>query len=91
MAGPADADADALEGVYDRLNDLVAALKSYQDQVRAERAAAPENEGLRHLLGLQLDRVERLLDYLDREGDETLRDMIDRQHVIREARAGRFN
>lgn len=84
-------DSSGLASVYDRLNDLVQALEAYRSELEAERVSVAGNEGLHHLLGLQLRRTQQLLDYLDNDADETIRDLVDRGHVIREARSGRFN
>jgi hypothetical protein len=81
---------EALTVIHERLMDLVEALETYRARLEGEQARASDNTGLQRLLGVQLKRVGRMLDYLDQDGEETLRDLMDRDYVVNEARHGRF-
>ena len=81
---------EALTVIHERLMELVEALETYRARMEDEQARASDNTGLQRLLGVQLKRVRRMLDYLDQDGEETLRDLMDRDYVVNEARHGRF-
>lgn len=80
-----------LERAYGHLTELGADLGRCRELLTAEAAQGEGNPGLTRLLRLQCRRVETLLGYVEGEADPLLRDLIDRLHVVREARAGRFN
>lgn len=81
---------ESLTAIHEQLMDLVVALEAYGARLEDERARSSDNVGLQRLLGVQLKRVGWLLDYLNQDGDETLRDLMDRDYVVQEARRGRF-
>jgi hypothetical protein len=76
--------------VYEHFSRFVQCLEDYRDQLQGERDSTQGNEGLHRLIDLQLRRVDRLITYLDGEADETLRDLVDRGHVLEQARQGKF-
>ena len=75
---------------YEHFNQLVQCLEDYRQQLAEERESAGDNMDLQRLIGLQVKRINLMLDYLDSDGDETLRDLIDRGHVLEQARQGKF-
>lgn len=84
-------DLDQLNNMYDIINDLIDEVELYDRQIEAEKRDNPDNINLQRLLGLQQKRIQWLTEYLTNDGDELMRDLMDRAHVIQEAREGRFN
>ena len=91
MGGQGRAGRELLSEAYDQLTGLVDALHRFRAAALAEIDSCADNANLVRLLRLQLRRVEGLLAYLEDEADVQLRDVLDRMHVIGEARQGRFN
>lgn len=82
---------DRLERAYDHLMGLLDELEAYARELAAEAAERAGQQGIEHLLAAQRKRALGLVSDIGERADPLVRDLIDRLHVIEEAREGRFN
>lgn len=97
-------DREYLLVIESKLSDLIDALEAYRSEMETLRQLAGggghlgvDEGGVEDgadprdgLAVIQLKRIQRLLEYLAGEGDELVRDMLDRSRSLEEARARRF-
>lgn len=80
-----------LNEVYDHYNDLLQSIENYENDINAEKEQESDNVQLQRLLDLQIKRIDLIKEFLLQDGEELIRDLTDRLHVIQEAREYRFN
>lgn len=97
-------DREYLEIIESKLSDLIDALEAYGSEMEALRQIAGGGGDLEmnkgrvqdgadprdRLAVLQLKRIQWVLEYLSGEGEELVRDMLDRSRSLEEARGERF-